>query len=82
MATHELKVWSEYMPDLINGKKKFELRFNDRDFKVGDTLLLRGWDKHTEQYTGVEIERYVYYILHGPAFGLEKNHVIMSLSND
>jgi hypothetical protein len=31
---------------------KFTLRRNDRDFQVGDQLLLREWDPEIESFTG------------------------------
>ena len=39
--THELKVWSEFYDKISSKSKQFEVRKNDRDFKVGDTLILR-----------------------------------------
>jgi len=41
--THELKIWPEYFNQVRNGRMKFQLRRNDRDFKVGDELLLKDW---------------------------------------
>ena len=50
--THELKTWPEFFEQTRNGKKKFELRRNDRDFKVGDELLLKEWDPAIEEPYG------------------------------
>lgn len=33
----------------------FEVRRNDRDFKVGDYLVLKEYDPNTEKYSGEEI---------------------------
>ena len=41
---HELKTWPEFFTETRSGRKKFELRRNDRDFRVGDQLLLKEWD--------------------------------------
>lgn len=38
---HELKTWPESYNAIVKGLRKFEVRKNDRDFKVGDKLLLR-----------------------------------------
>ena len=41
---HSLKCWPEFFHQTFHGRKRFELRRNDRDFKVGDELLLKEWD--------------------------------------
>jgi hypothetical protein len=43
-TTHELKLWPQYFEQVRNGRMKFQLRRNDRDYKVGDQLLLQEWD--------------------------------------
>lgn len=41
MKTHELKILPSYFEQVANGNKPFEIRKNDRDFKLHDVLLLR-----------------------------------------
>jgi hypothetical protein len=77
---HYLKIAPCYFEDIASGKKCFELRKNDRDYKVGDTLVLQEWLPDIE-YTGREIEKNVPYILYGGIFGLAKEDCIMSLEN-
>ncbi|WP_270745219.1 DUF3850 domain-containing protein [Lactococcus petauri] len=43
MKTHELKLDVKYFDDVKNGTKNFEIRKNDRDFKVGDILILKAF---------------------------------------
>jgi hypothetical protein len=45
---HELKLNSEYFPLVREGIKTFEIRKNDRDFRVGDILRLREWINSNE----------------------------------
>ena len=40
---HKLKTLTQYFAPLREGRKRFEVRKNDRDFQVGDLLHLRGW---------------------------------------
>lgn len=47
---HALKTLPKYFEAVRKGDKTFELRENDRDFKVGDYLALNEWDGKT--YTG------------------------------
>jgi len=51
MKTHDLKIWPKNFTEVASGRKKAEVRENDRDFKVGDQLLLREWSPLTNEYT-------------------------------
>ena len=44
MKVHELKILPEYYKAQKAGKKNFEIRKNDRDYKVGDKLVLKEYD--------------------------------------
>lgn len=82
MAVHELKCWPEPFRALWHGSKTHEVRFDDRGFKVGDTLVLRQWDPKTRRYNdGVcgELYKQVTYISRGPDFGLPEGLVVMSV---
>jgi len=63
--THELKIWPEYYNAILDGRKRFELRKEDRNFKVGDTLLLKEYDPLWEKYTERECLVSITYILEG-----------------
>ena len=41
MKTHKLKTWDGFFHEVWDGKKRFELRNNDRNFQVGDTVYLQ-----------------------------------------
>lgn len=78
---HHLKTWPTQFQPIVDNLKMFEARrCDDRDFKVGDSLLLREWDPILEGYTGREVYRRVDYILPGGQFGIEPNHCVMSIS--
>lgn len=86
--THELKTWSEHFEEVFMGRKTYEVRKNDRDFKVGDMLILQEGDlggAGMSDYdltffpTGRTLARKVTHILHGGEFGIEKDYVVMSI---
>jgi hypothetical protein len=52
MAIHHLKTWPHYFQAIKRGEKTFELRFNDRGFREGDTLMLQEWDNRRGVFTG------------------------------
>lgn len=52
MTVHDLKIWPQFFGDVADGRKRAELRKNDRDYRVGDVLNLREYDPVAEQYTG------------------------------
>lgn len=81
---HELKTWSEYFNEVFMSHKTFEVRKNDRDFKVGDTLTLiegdlQGFPDSTWIPTGRKLSRTVTFILHGGQFGIEEGYCVMSI---
>lgn len=61
---HHLKAWPEFFQKLKTREKNFEVRRNDRDYRVGDTLFIREWDPREETFTGEEpIAAEVTYVL-------------------
>lgn len=77
--THELKITPEYFKDVMLGLKKFEMRFNDRNYQVGDTLILNEFNPNTGRYTGEQVTRKVDYILNN-FDGLQPDYVILQIS--
>lgn len=59
MTTHELKILPEHFLPVLDGLKLAELRKNDRDFRVGDKLLLMEWDG---EYTGNACTRKIIHV--------------------
>ena len=80
---HDLKIWPEYFQAVKDGSKPFEVReVRDRNFQVGDVLVLHEWRPDTEAYTGECVNRRVTYVLEGGVFGVAKGYVVMGLSNE
>ncbi|MHC5281140.1 ASCH/PUA domain-containing protein [Listeria kieliensis] len=51
--THELKILPQFFKEAKNGRKYFEIRKNDRDYHIGDYVILNEFDGGN--YTGRKI---------------------------
>ncbi|GAA4354494.1 hypothetical protein GCM10023185_16420 [Hymenobacter saemangeumensis] len=78
--THELKTWPACFVALEAGNKTFDVRENDRNYRVGDALLLLEYEPEDQQYTGRSIMRWISHILQGGAFGVEAGWCVLGLS--
>lgn len=58
---HELKIDNIYFEDILNNSKKFEIRNNDRNFSVGDIVILKEIDSK-RNYTDRKISVKIIYI--------------------
>ena len=57
----DLKIVQPHFDGVASGRKKAELRKDDRDFAVGDMLILREWKNG--QYTGRRLTATITHIL-------------------
>ena len=82
-----LKTDPAVFQDVLEGKKTFEIRFNDRGYQVGDLIVLKE-TKFTGQqmgegrpliYTGREMQKQISYILSG--YGLQDGWVILGITD-
>jgi len=88
MRWHELKTDPDVFDAVALGLKTFEIRKDDRGFKVGDGLLLRRTrasglamkNGAALEYTGEEERRVITHILAGPVYGLAEGWVILSIA--
>ena len=83
MTMHKLKLDSCYYDDSASGIKTFEIRQNDRDFKVGDILELREWIWSSFEskgvYTGNAHWKVITYILEDEEY-LHEGYVCLGVS--
>lgn len=75
---HELKTWPEYFDSIVSLRKMFEVRINDRKFRVGDGLIVREWNPLLEKYTGRVEKRIITYVSDGIQ-GTCPDYVVLSL---
>jgi len=75
MTIHDLKIWPKHFEDVVAGRKRAEVRVNDRGFQEEDILFLREWVPTEEGYTG----RHVYaQITHVGSFP-DGRYVVLSI---
>ena len=80
---HFLKCWPEYFQAVRDEEKTFEIRKDDRGFKVGDLIVLREFDpsipgKEIKKFTGRQEHVLIRYIL--PEFtGIAPGYVAMAI---
>lgn len=79
---HKLKIKQCFLIHLLDGRKTFDVRKNDRDFQVGDTI----------QFLPLEDENYCAYDVMSPLpqyqinyvladfSGLQQNHVVLAIT--
>ena len=77
LTTHELKISPQYFKDVIGDRKRFEVRYNDRNYKVGDLLRLREWEN--DAYSGQEATVQVIYMLAYPFVGLQEGYCVLGI---
>ena len=91
MKVHELKILPEYYDAVRRGDKRFEIRKDDRDYQVGDYLLLSecddegnlvytdagdGWQRHKTMCVKV-----LYILRNCPEYGLADGYCIMAIDS-
>ena len=79
MTVHYLKIKPEYYKDIECGLKTFELRKNDRNFQVGDILMLiklNDKGNETDQVTRVKVN---YILKDCPQYGLKDGYAILGI---
>lgn len=76
---YELKIDLKYYTALSSGKKTFEIRYNDRDYKIGDIIRLCAYDRIKQVYL-TDYDSLLYeitYVLDD--YGLMPNYVCLGL---
>ncbi|MCX6265887.1 MAG: DUF3850 domain-containing protein [Bacteroidetes bacterium] len=77
---HELKTVPPYFEAVRNGDKQFEVRKNDRGFKIGDEILLREWFPNLEDYSGRTAHRKITYVLQSEKYGVAPGFCVLGLA--
>lgn len=80
MKHHNLKLFTKYFQHVIDGNKRSELRYNDRDYQVGDIVTLHEGQPALNadgfEYTGRKISGRISHI---DDYGCQAGYVNLSL---
>lgn len=76
---HHLKTDPEPFADVKAGRKRYEVRRFDRDFRVGDRLVLTEFDRTTKKYSGDNLVVVVVHILPPGAYGMPEDVGVMGI---
>jgi hypothetical protein len=63
MAIIKKKSWPGEFQKILDGKKKFDLRLGDTNYKEGDILVLEEFDPKLGKYTGRKIQKKIGFVL-------------------
>ncbi|PKB18365.1 DUF3850 domain-containing protein [Flavobacterium sp. 5] len=75
MRTHYLKIKYEFAQLHFQGKKDWEIRYNDRDFRTGDTIIFSVIE------FGFMYSCTIINVFSDLQFGLKEDWVILSIEN-
>lgn len=83
---HVVRSWSMFFRDIITGERTADIRLRDREYRVGDEMLLQEYDPVEETYTGREQLVKITYIQGGKSnpcaishLALDDKYVVLSI---
>ena len=79
MTIHELKIKKDYFIAIRNRTKNFELRKNDRDYRVGDLIKFIVLDDFNITYNPSELYYISYVLQNCPEYGLQEGYCILAI---
>ena len=88
MTVHKVKSWVPFFQAFKRGEKKHDMRdLRDREYKVGDIMILQEFDQIKGEYTGDEMVREITYITDKntpcafSSHALDRDYCILSLDD-
>ena len=77
---HDLKLFTKYFQSVVDGRKRSEVRYNDRNYQVGDTITLHEGQPGLSgfEYTGRTVSCRISFI---DDFGLNAGYVNLSIAD-
>lgn len=80
-SVHELKCWPPHFAAIRSGDKSFEIRRNDREFAVGDTVVLKEFSPLDTTFTGQTETRLITFLLSEEEFGVVHGFVVIGFGH-
>ena len=88
MVVIRKKTWPSEFKDILDGKKRFDVRLDDFEVGEGDVLVFEEFDPKKGEYTGRKIKKRVNYLLRTKEAKYwsqkdvdEKGFIVMSLGD-
>lgn len=89
LMEHRVKSWPELFEATLSGAKRHEMRrATDRDYRVGDLLILQEYDPAERIYSGRELRMRITYVTSAEfpcalsGGGLHSDYCILSIVED
>ncbi len=79
-SLHSLKTWPPYFDHIRSGKKTFDVRKDDRDYRVGDLIYFEEYIPDKRKFTGERHPALISYKLNGGQFGIEPGFCVLGLA--
>lgn len=77
---HEVKIWPEHFEPVVTYAKRYEVRKDDRPYKVHDSIRLNEYDADTG-YTGRYVVARITHILRGAEYGIFPGYCVLGLAD-
>lgn len=77
---HYLKCDPGPFAEVKAGIKTFEVRVFDRDYRIGDLLVLQEYDRESRQYSGDKVKRRIVTILAPGQYGMAENVGVLGIA--
>lgn len=77
---HIVKSWPVNYEAVEKGRKKAEIRLLDRDYSVGDYIVLRKFDPASNLYSGDWIGCLITHIDSDARYGIQQGYGVLSIS--
>jgi hypothetical protein len=76
---HALKCWPDFFEAILDDRKTFDIRKDDRDFQEGDYLILREYCPGSDIYSGRALVRRITYVLRNKPPWTPEGYAVLAL---